>query len=66
MSKLKDFVFDRLGDMAGPQAFDVVGNNIIVSHSGLVHVPMDTLLDEWSKAKKGTEFEKIKLFVPTL
>lgn len=65
MKALEDFIFDRLGDIADPQAFDVLDeNNVIVSHSGLVYVSMNTLLDEWNKAKKGTEFEKVKLFVP--
>ena len=65
MKALEDFVFDRLGDMADPQAFKVLDeNNIIVSHSGLVYVSMNELLDEWNNVKKGTEFEKVKLFVP--
>lgn len=63
--KLEAFIFDNLGDMADPQAFQILNeHNIIVSHSGLVNVPMDVLLDEWNDAKKGTEFEKVKLFVP--
>ena len=66
METLEDFIFDRLGDMADPQAFDILDrNNVIVSHSGLVYVSMDELLDEWNKAKEGTEFEEVKLFVPT-
>lgn len=65
MKDLKNFIFDRLGDMADPQAFDILNENtIIVSHSGLVYVPMAELLDEWNKVKKGTKFEKTKLFVP--
>lgn len=65
MKTIEDFIFDRLGDMADPQAFKVLDkNNIIVSHSGLVYVSMNELLDEWNKVKKGTEFEEVKLFVP--
>ena len=65
MEELKDFVFDKLGDIADPQAFDVLDEyNIIVSHSGLVYVSMNELLDEWNKVKQGTKFKHTKLFVP--
>ena len=63
--KLEAFIFDNLGDMADPQAFEILDErNIIVRHSGLVDVSMTELLEEWNKVKQGTEFEHTKLFVP--
>lgn len=63
--ELEDFIFDRLGDIADPEAFEILSDEqIIVRHSGLVDVSMTELLEEWNKVKQGTKFEHTKLFVP--
>lgn len=61
---INDFIFDVLGDMADPKAFRVLGNKVIVWHSGLIYVPAEQLLQEWKDAKKGTDFEEYELLFP--
>lgn len=64
---LKQFAFDVLGDFMPERAYQITEMRgkpvIIVLYKGLVQAPQEVIFDEWNRAKAGTEFEEVNLFM---
>ena len=65
--ELKQFAFDVLGDFMPERAYEITEMRgkptIIVLYKGLVQAPKEVVFDEWNRAKAGTEFEDVSLFM---
>ena len=63
---VENFCFDVLGDFINPKE-DIMIQEVRGEFRVLVirtrGIPMDIIRDEWNKNAKGTEFEKVSLFM---
>lgn len=67
IEKIKDLVFDTLGDFVDPetdvrveQARDGSFRVIVIRTRG---IPKEVIRDEWHHATDGTEFENVSLYM---
>ena len=65
VNRLKQVIFDGLGDMVNPDeiAIQVMGGGkmgIYLEHR--VDVPEQMIADEWKTVRKGTEFEDVSFY----
>lgn len=65
--ELKQFAFDVLGDFMPERAYQITEMRgkpvVVVLYGGLVRAPKEVVFDEWNRAKAGTEFEAVSLFM---
>lgn len=65
--ELKQFAFDVLGDFMPERTYEITEMRgkpaVIVLYKGLVQAPKEIIFDEWNRAKAGTEFEDVSLYV---
>ena len=63
---VENFCFDVLGDFINPKE-DIMIQEVRGEFRVLVirtrGIPMDIIRDEWNRNVKGTEFEKVSLFM---
>ena len=63
---VENFCFDVLGDFINPKE-DIMIQEVRGEFRVLVirtrGIPMDIIRDEWNRNAKGTEFEKVSLFM---
>ena len=64
---VENFCFDVLGDFINTKEVDIIIQEVRGEFRVLVirthRIPMDIIRDEWNRNAKGTEFEKVSLFM---
>jgi hypothetical protein len=64
---IEQFCFDVLGDFMPERAYEITEMHgkpvVIVLYKGLVQAPKEIIFDEWNRAKAGTDFEEVSLFM---
>ncbi len=68
MEQVKNFAFDVLGDFMPTNAYEVEQDRrgrfqIFVTRPKLMAAPKEVVQEDFARAKAGTEFENVSLFI---
>lgn len=63
------FAFEVLNELMEPSAYIIEQAQngeirVIVTRPNLVYAPMDIVREDWKRSSAGTEFERVRLYLP--